>query len=153
MNDTKTKADIFNNFFAEQCTPTPLKNDSKLPSNKIYLTQPKLVSLDFNEGDVLKIIRSLNIHKAQGYDDISIRMIKICDKSLLKPLIILFKNSTKSSHYPDIWKRSNIIPVHKKNDKQLIKNYGPRSLLPIFGKNFEKFIFNKICYFLMEENY
>ena len=95
-------------FFAEQCTL--LKNDSKLPSNQIYLTQSKLVSLDFNEDEVLKIIRSLNIHKAHGYDDISIRMIKICDKSPLKPLIILFKNSTKSSHYPDIWKRSNIIP-------------------------------------------
>ena len=74
-------------------------------------------------------------------------MIKICDKSLLKPLIILFKNSTKSSHYPDIWKRSNIIPVHKKNDKRLVKNYRPISLLPIF----EKIILNKIYYFLMEE--
>ena len=65
-------------------------------------------------------------------------MIKICDKSLLEPLIILFKNSAKSSHYPDVWKRSNIIPVHKKNDKQQVINYQPISLLPIFGKIFEK---------------
>ena len=75
VNDTKTKADIFNIFFAEQCTL--LKNDSKHPSNQIYLTQSKLVSLDFNEDKVLKITRSLNIHKAHGYDDISIRIIKI----------------------------------------------------------------------------
>ena len=47
-------------------------------------------------------------------------MIKICDKSLLRPLILLFENSTKSSYYPDIWKRSNIVPIHKKNDKQLV---------------------------------
>ena len=120
VTDMKTKADIFNKFFAEQCTP--LKNDSKLPSNQIYLTQSRLGSLNFNEDEILKIIRALNPHKAHGYDDISIRMIKICDKSLLKPLIILFKNSTKSSQYPDIWKRSNIIPVHKKNDKQLVIN-------------------------------
>ena len=136
VTDMKTKADIFNKFFAEQCTP--LKNDSKLPSNQIYLTQSRLGSLNFNEDEILKIIRALNPQKAHGYDDISIRMIKICDKSLLKPLIILFKNSTKSSHYPDIWKRSNIIPVHKKNDKQLVINYRPISLLPIFGKIFEK---------------
>ena len=149
VNDTKTKVDIFNNFFAEQCTP--LKNDSKLPPNQIYLTQSKLVLLDFNEDKVLKIIRSLNVHKAHGYDDISIRVIKICDKLLLKPLIISFKNSTKPFHYPDLWKRSNIIPVHKKNDKQLVKNYRPISLLPIFGKIFEKVILNKIYYFLMKE--
>ena len=120
VTDMKTKADIINQFFAEQYTT--LKNDSKLPSNQIYLRQSRLVSLNFNEDEILRIIRVLNPQKAHGYDDISIRMIKICDKSLLKPLIILFKNSTKSSHYPDIWKRSNIIPVHKKNDKQLVIN-------------------------------
>ena len=130
----KTKADIFNNFFAEQCTP--LKNNSKLPSNQIYLTQSRLGSLNFNEGEILRIIRALNPHKAHGYDDISIRTINICDKSLLEPLIILFKNSTKSSHYPDIWKRSNIITVHKKNDKQLVINYRPISLTNFWKKLF-----------------
>ena len=54
------------------------------------LTQSRLTSLYFNEEEVLKIIRALNIHKGHGHDDIFIRMIKICDKSLLKPLIILF---------------------------------------------------------------
>ena len=41
--------------------------------------------------------------------------------------------------------------MHKKNDKQLVKNYRPISLLPIFGKIFEKIIFNKIYRFLLEE--
>ena len=98
-------------------------NDNMFPVNQIFLTQSGLSSLDFNEDEILKIIRALNLYKSHGYDDISSRMIKICDKSLTKPLIILFKNSTKSSYYPDIWKRSNIIPVHKKNDKQLVNNY------------------------------
>ena len=43
--------------------------------------------------------------KAHGHDDISIRMIKMCDKSILKPLILLFENSTKSSYYPHVWKK------------------------------------------------
>ena len=110
--DIQTKANIFNKFFAEQCTP--LKNNSVLPVSQMFLTQSRLNYIDFNEVEILKIIKALNIHKAHGHDDISIRMIKICDKSLLKPLILLFENSTKSSCYPDIWKRSNIIPVHKK---------------------------------------
>ena len=100
VTDIKRKADIFNKFFEEQCTP--LKNDSKLPSNQIYSTQSRLVWLNFNEDEILKIIRALNPYKAHGYDDISIRMIKICEKSLLEPLIILFKSSTKSSLCPDI---------------------------------------------------
>ena len=84
-------------------------------------------------------------------DDISIRTINICDKSLLKPLILLFTNSSQSSCYPDIWKRSTIIPAHKKSDKQLVNNYQRNSLLPICGKIFEKIIFNKIYNFLLEE--
>ena len=111
------------------------------------LTQSRLCTLHFDEKELIKIIRNLNVHKAHGHDDISIRMIKICDKSILKPLILLFENSTKSSYYPDIWKKSN-----KKNDKQLVNNYRPISLLPIFGRIFEKIIFNRIYNFLSEEN-
>ena len=118
----------------------------------MFLTRSRLNSLDISGEEILKIIRALNIHKAHGYDDISIRMIKICDKSLLKPLTILFEYSLKHSCYPDIWKRSNIIPVHKKNDKQLVTNYRPISLLPIFGKIFEKILFDKIYKFLLEED-
>ena len=78
VTDMKTKADIFNKFFSEQCTP--LKNDSKLPSNQIYLTQSRLVSLNLNEDEIVKIIRALNPHKALDYDDISIRMIFVINR-------------------------------------------------------------------------
>ena len=125
-----------------------MKNNSSLPANQIFLTQSRLTSLDFDEDELLKIIRVLNINKAHGHDDIS---MMICDKLLIKPLTFLFKTSVRSSHYPDIWKKSNIIPVHKKNDKRLVNNYRPISLLPVFGKLFEKIIFNKTYKFLLEE--
>ena len=76
-------------FFADQCQP--LNSDSDLPTNQIFLTQSRLGSLDFNEGELLQIIRALNINKADD-DDISFIMIKISDGSLLKPLLVLFRN-------------------------------------------------------------
>ena len=100
VSDIQAKANIFNKFFADQCTP--LKNNSMLPANQLLVTQARLGSLDFDEGEILRIIRALNINKAHSHDDISIRMIKICDESLLKPLLILFKNSLKLFYYPDI---------------------------------------------------
>ena len=63
---------------------------------------------------------------------ISIKIIKIFNKSLIKPLILLSENSTISC-YPDIWKRSNI-PVYKKSDKKLVKNFHPTAPLRISGK-------------------
>ena len=65
-------------------------------------------------------------------------MIKICDKSLLKPLILLFENSIKDSCYPDIWKRSNIIPVHKKNDKDWLTVTDLFLLCPFLVKYLKK---------------
>ena len=42
-----------------------------------------------------------------------------------------------------------MVPIHKKEDKTLIKNYHPISLLPIFGKIFERVIYNSLFnYFL-----
>ena len=87
--DIHAKANIFNKFFADQCAP--LKNNSMLLTNHLFMTQARLRSLDFNEGEILKIIRALNINKSHGHDGISIRMIKICDESLLKPLLIYLK--------------------------------------------------------------
>ena len=57
VTDLRSKANIFNKFFVDQCTP--LKNNSVIPTNQMFLTQPRLGSLDFNYGEILKIIRAL----------------------------------------------------------------------------------------------
>ena len=41
-------------------------------------------------------------------------------------------------------KKANIVPVHKKENKNLIKNYCPVSLLPIFSKIYERVIYNAV---------
>ena len=56
----------------------------------------------------------LILKKAHGHYYISIRMIKLCSKSVVKPLSIIFENCIDTCTFPDIWKRSNIIPVDKK---------------------------------------
>ena len=39
--------------------------------------------------------------------------------------------------FPSPWKMANFVPVHKKENNQLVKNDRPVSLLPISGKIFE----------------
>ena len=46
--------------------------------------------------------------------------------------------------------KSKIVPVHKKGDRQIVNNYRPVSLLPIFGKVFQKILFNSIFEYLQE---
>ena len=65
-------------------------------------------------------------------------MVKICDDSIKKSLSIISKNCITTGLYPNAWKKSNIVPVGKKGDEQFVNNYGPVSLLPIFGKVLRK---------------
>ena len=41
-------------------------------------------------------------------------------------------------------KMANVVPIHKQDDKQNVKNYQPVSLLPIFRKLFERLIYNEM---------
>ena len=48
-----------------------------LPEGKTYITDSKLSSLQFEDNNIIKIIAPLDINKAHGHDDISIRMLKM----------------------------------------------------------------------------
>ena len=149
MTDSKTKANISNNFLIKQCTS--LGNGSILPENQVYLTNSRMNLVLFFDNLITKVIRNVNVNKVYGHEDISITMIKMCDESLVRPLSIAFRNSLNFCIYPSTWKKANVIPIHKKDDKQCVNNYRPVSLLPVFGKIFEKQIFNETYSFLDRE--
>ena len=62
-------------------------------------------------------------------------------------LYLIFKNCLRSNTFLDVWNKANVTPVHKKGDKQVLKDYRPMSLLPICWKIFEKLIFNALYSF------
>ena len=66
----------------------------------------------------------------------------VCFKWVLisKPLSIKFWNCLKAGYFPTAWKKANIVPVRKKENKQILDNYRPVSLSPICSKLFEKII-------------
>ena len=74
----------------------------------------------------------------------SIAMIKICDTSIVEPLCFIFEDCSKTGTYPFLRNKANIIPVHKEDSRMCKTNYRPISLLPVFGKLFEKIIFDSI---------
>ena len=79
-------------------------------------------------------------------------MIKVCGQHLCVPLKIIFDKILLTGIFPDQWKEANVTPVHKKNDKQLISNYRPISLLPILAKVFERIIFKNLYNYLISNN-
>ena len=84
ITDFTEKAELFNSFFAKQCSF--IKNESKLLPRFHFLTDKRLSMVKFVNNDILKIIQNLNPNKAHGHDKICIRMLKLCDDSLCRPL-------------------------------------------------------------------
>ena len=66
-------------------------------------------------------MKNLNTNKAHGWDNVSIRMIKLCGRSIVKPLKYLFESSLTAGIFPESWKKDNIIPVHRKRKQELLK--------------------------------
>ena len=79
-------------------------------------------------------------------------MVQICDKAICKTLHLFFSSCIESGIFPTEWKMANVVPIHKRHDKQNVKNYQPVSLLPIFGKIFERLIYNKMFSFFIEND-
>ena len=115
ITNFEEKADIFNDVFAKQC---PLiDTNSNLPSVLSKKTHELLSTIHFTSDDILKIIKNLDPNKAHGHDMISIRMIKICDASIYKPIEIIFRSCLENGKFPTEWEKPNVVPVHKKGDK------------------------------------
>ena len=125
VTDFKEKANLFNEFFCKQCTP--VANDSTLPT-LLETPNETLSSLEIIASDIGKIVKALKVNKAYGHDEISIRMLKLCESTITEPLYLIFKNYLSSNTFPDVWKKANVISVLKKGDKQVPKNYRPVSL-------------------------
>lgn len=91
-----------------------------------YITNYRILLIVFTNGDILNVVTTVDVKNSHGHDDILVRMTEICDSALLRPLSIIYKNSTLVPLVPNItgtfaliWKKPNVLFIYKKNDTQL----------------------------------
>ena len=116
ITNFKVKAELFNSFFASQCSL--IKNDSKLSSYLNYKTDSRLSAVNFFIHAIAKILQNLDSNKAHGRDNISIQMRQLCGNSICKPLELIFHQAMEVGSFPSAWKKGNVVRVQKKDDKQ-----------------------------------
>ena len=109
VTDVKKKAELFNCFFAKQCSI--INNSSELPSNICKKTDKSISTVTFTSNDIATLIENFDPNKAHGHYMLSIRKLKLCGKSVCKPLDVKFQSCMKHGKFPTEWKKAN---VHKK---------------------------------------
>ena len=83
-------------------------------------------------------------YAAPGPDDIIIEYIKMGGPKLLGYLEKLFNDCLDKGEIPQAWKNADVIILHKKGDKEDIKNYRPISLLSHTYKLLTRIITNRV---------
>ena len=85
---------------------------------------------------------------------IPVNIIKQIATEISPHLSTLYNKIIETGVYPSGWKVAKVTPIFKKGSKKSIKNYRPISVLPVFSKVFETFIydslFNEVRFFIPE---
>ena len=99
--------------------------------------------------EVHEIIQNFKNDKVSG---ISIYVLKKCSGLISVKLTKFIVSFMNEGYFPQILKVGKITPVYKKDDPQKLGNYRPISILPIFGKIFEKVIYSRLYSFMASVN-
>jgi len=77
-------------------------------------------------------MQSMKPKNSHGYDEISIKILKICVPFILSPLTYIFNKILTKGIFPERLKFSEIKPLLKKGNMSDFSNYRPISLLTSF---------------------
>lgn len=155
MNPTEC-AEIFNNFFIS-ASKNIAANMSKDVDHQFLgsCLKPSTNSLflrALTEEDVLDLINKLKNSNSSGVDEISNTLLKTIGVYIVHPLTYIINLSLEQGTYPEKLKISNVIPLFKKGDPNLVINYRGISLSPSLSKLFESAINTQLINFLMVNN-
>ena len=79
------KTNAFRNLLSKLCTP--VTNISEIPNTLNDQNKERISSIHFDDQKVIKLIRSLDMSKSYGLDEISIQILKIGDVAGMEHLL------------------------------------------------------------------
>lgn len=140
---TNVASDLINNnpSFRNKSRPTLINTHSV---NTPILSQFKRVT----ESEIIKHIDNLNTNTANGPDELSCLTIKSIKQHISLPLQHIFNSCFEKNTFPNAFKLSNIVPIHKSGSIFTPDNYRPISLISQLAKILEKIMKIQILEFL-----
>lgn len=149
INNSQTISDTFNSYFCN--IGIELSNKiQQLPNNPIKLppfNDNTIYLYPTNPQEIQTIIKNLKL-KSGGIDNINAKTLKTLIKFITDPLVHIINLGISMKVWPDVFKKAEIIPIHKGKEKYIVSNYRPISLISNLAKVFEKIIHHRILNFV-----
>ena len=120
------------------------KPPNKSTLNTVFQHYKGIIQTDsFNlntasKNTILNILKSTNVSKAAGFDNLSGCFLKDGAEVLAKPITDLCNLSITSGKFPDSCKIAKLKPIYKKASLTEASSCRPISLLPLISEVIEK---------------
>ena len=156
IDDKQQIVEEFNSFFSNigAKLASSIETQNKKPFNH-YLKKNILSSFEFEIfeiEDTEKLIKSLKTKDSFGPDGISVKLIKSIAPGILLPITLILNQSLITGIFPDSMKIAKVIPLYKKEDRELPDNYRPVSLLNAMSKIFERAAYNQLYKYFQDND-
>lgn len=122
-------------------------------------TDQALPFLDFefkfenvDEEDVLKLLRSLDVNKAVGLDNVSAKLLKMTAPAISRSLASLLNFSLEHGQVANDWKLARVTPVPKEGSSENLDNFRPVSVLPVIAKILERVVHRQLYAYLQRHS-
>ena len=101
--------------------------------------------------ELVKLMSSLKSSNAQGWDGISINIVKKSYPNCIN--VLLHVISLSKAILSKEMKIANVIPLYKNDNNMMVNNYRPISILLVFSKLLERLMYNRLISFIINTNY
>ena len=147
--NTTEMAESFNNYFSNVCKPNEA-DEPNLPPHTTYLKNLSNTVFKFeqiNNATVVQYINKLKSSHSCGHDSISSYMLKYIAKDVSPCLTLIINQTLSTGIFPKKLKTAKVIPIFKREEETLIKNYRPISILPVMSKIVEYVMHSQLMHY------
>ena len=155
VTDKKLIPEFFNNYFVKvgsKLNSEFTTCDKKHIGKYIKKNEKSAFFKNISSNEIVEIVKDFKNNTSAGADGVDIRVVKGVINYVCDPLSAIFDKCLEFGIFPDKLKVARVVPVFKKGSKEILSNYRPISVLPIFSKIFEKCIYNRLLAFIKECN-
>lgn len=151
INDPVIVANEFNTYFSNVANNVTIHNNTLNIANNGNILGSMFLQ-PVTPPEMIEVFKKLPPKRSTDINGISQWLLKQCYFHIIEPLTFIINGSFTEGVFPELCKEAKVIPVYKKGSTSNMGNYRPISLLPIIGKIFEKLYYNRLIYFLDENN-
>ena len=101
---------------------------------------------------MLKLLRSLDVNKAVGLDNVSAKLLKMTAPAISRSLASLLNFSLEHGQLANDWKLARVTPVPKEGSSENLDNFRPVSVLPVIAKILERVVHRQLYAYLQRHS-